>query len=419
MNFTPFGSVAALCAVLGAMPAQACLWDRDTLAQEASGRLDVVHTAVGAFDRNPPRYYEMRAERLSAELTRQPQAAEATLYDDLAVALDQLGRSSEAIDLMQKKAAAVERMTAPAARAEQEYRRLANLGTFHAHRWFRAPDRAAALEDLQEALRVLRAAIALNPDAHFGREKYQIMVLAWLLRGYEEPLRVERRSRGESSTDFSRSFIDRPTAGEDPDHVIRGLCGLVQLGSAWESIDVFRALEFTTNSARVAHLSQMVTLRIAELAKAGIRSAHPYCETLARPENAELLWRVELKSFLEPSPDDAIRNLEFFQRARAISETNAAARTKFMEDRFRQGMHPDTHPDFLDGGPRGLPAAPTPRTRSHSQAIVRDRRRPHYAHLRLGDRRSAARRFGETYLAPPPKGLARNCVTERVDRLGR
>ena len=32
----------------------ACLWDRDTLAEEASGNLEVIKVITGRFPRNPP-----------------------------------------------------------------------------------------------------------------------------------------------------------------------------------------------------------------------------------------------------------------------------------------------------------------------------------------------------------------------------
>lgn len=115
--------------------AHACLWDRDTLAMEIGGVESVVDAAVGRFPRNPPRYYEMRLERVLAELddgATDPLA----LLDDAEVACDRLGDHERALAFMAQKRALLE--TGPDAYsaeqlAEHEYRYLANLGTFYAH----------------------------------------------------------------------------------------------------------------------------------------------------------------------------------------------------------------------------------------------------------------------------------------------
>lgn len=84
----------------------ACLWDRDTLAEEAKGRRDVVRVIIGWFDRYPPDYYQTRLGRVTRELQSAP--SNLGLYDDAAVACARLGRSSEAIDWMAKKKAILE-----------------------------------------------------------------------------------------------------------------------------------------------------------------------------------------------------------------------------------------------------------------------------------------------------------------------
>jgi hypothetical protein len=78
--------------LLSVIPAVACLWDRDTLKEEAAGKLDTVKAITGWFDRYPPRYYEMRLQRVTKELAEKPDALE--LYDDAGVACDRLGRSA-------------------------------------------------------------------------------------------------------------------------------------------------------------------------------------------------------------------------------------------------------------------------------------------------------------------------------------
>src|SRR5688572_11588254 len=92
-------SAVFLLSILSAADSHACLWDRDTLHQEAKDRLHVVHTAVGYFDRNPPLYYTMRLDRISQEIAATPQKLD--LYDDAGVACDRLGRADEAVEWME------------------------------------------------------------------------------------------------------------------------------------------------------------------------------------------------------------------------------------------------------------------------------------------------------------------------------
>src|SRR5690242_9773526 len=96
--------LAAACAIA---PAGACLWDRDTLEHEGGKMPDGVQTIVGWFDRNPPLFYEMRLARVTNELRVSPDRLD--LYDDAAVAADRLGRDDEAVALMGRKRAAMER----------------------------------------------------------------------------------------------------------------------------------------------------------------------------------------------------------------------------------------------------------------------------------------------------------------------
>lgn len=54
------------------LSAAACLWDRDTPAEEALGLPEVVAVLTGRFERNPPLYYEMRLARVTLHLQSQP-----------------------------------------------------------------------------------------------------------------------------------------------------------------------------------------------------------------------------------------------------------------------------------------------------------------------------------------------------------
>ena len=134
----------------------ACLWDRDTLAEEARGRGADVEVLVGWFDRYPDEYYRMRLERVKRELVTSP--GDLALYDDAAVALDRLHRSDDAIAMMAGKKAVLDSLPDSDDKKEHQYRYLANLGTFYAHRWVvqSREQREAGYEDLNSRRNISR-----------------------------------------------------------------------------------------------------------------------------------------------------------------------------------------------------------------------------------------------------------------------
>lgn len=345
-------SLAVPQAVLG------CLWDRDTLAAEARGSLEAVQTAVGSFERLPPRYYQMRAERAVREIEA-PNAA-ASVYDDLAVALDRLGRQTEAIGWMERKEAVVRRIVGRRERDEQEYRRRANLGTFYAHRWIRAADRRAAEPDLREGIRWIQAALELNPNAHFGRERYQLMALRWYLDGLQ-PVLVDRSRPGFLSVNAVLPFVV-PRNEVEGEAALAGLSGIVQLGGSWENIDVFDALEFAARAAGRASLALLFKLRRAEIAAAGGRTANLRALELEKPEYREIgqVLPPGVGRFGQPRPEMRARIEAYFREARARVEANQAERQSFLEQQFELGWHPDTHRDFWLSEPLLRPLPPLP-----------------------------------------------------------
>ena len=135
-------ALTALALLLGLpLSVAACLWDRDTPADEARGLPEVVAVLTGRFERNPPLFYEMRLERVTDHLQSHPEDLAA--YDDAGVACDRLGRGDEAISWMEKKRAQLDGLDASRPEVkEQLYRYHANLGTFLVHRWVQARGRS-------------------------------------------------------------------------------------------------------------------------------------------------------------------------------------------------------------------------------------------------------------------------------------
>ncbi len=343
--------VAGLFAVVSLMPRTVespragCLWDRDTLAQEAKGNELIVKAITGRFDRFEPVYYEARLRHLQPLLEAEP--ARLDLYDDVGVALDRLHRGDEAIAVMAGKRAQLDLLPEGSPeRVEHEYRYLANLGTFHAHRWLRNGKDRGDLSDLQEAERLIAAAIELNPEAHFGRERYQLMAIRWLIT----PPAISE-SWDESSV---FSGLDAPPVGalglgnlESAGYsdAAEGIAGLIVLGDGWESIDLFVALMMALDDRGDGHLGAAARSRVTEL--------------LADPARSSLLpgfagtirtaWEELAKDdgFVEPA--DARRIRKWFAAARTEAEAWRASRNAFVERRVAEGTVPDMSKAFWMG----------------------------------------------------------------------
>ena len=302
-----------------------CLWDRDTLAEEAKGKASEVNVLIGWFDRYPAEYYELRLKRVRKTLKEQPDNLD--LYDDAAVALDRLHKSDEAISVMLEKGRRLSLLEESKLKAEHQYRYLANLGTFYAHRWIGRPrkERESDYADLIQAEKLISDAIELNPEAHFGRETYQLMAIRWLIPKNDPS--AEKEYRGQISI-----VEDRNMASSE---AVEGLLGLVRLGSAWKSIDIHAALAGILSEQEHASLALIARLRYEELASSGSESLH---------------YDAEVRGNLLNSPMESLRDenpvREWYQRARETTKSRNALRELYILERLEKGEHPDTHPDF-------------------------------------------------------------------------
>lgn len=167
--------IAAALLMLSAGPALACLWDTDTIGMERRRFPGVNELIVGKFLRHSPEFYAARIKDRRARLAAlgpddgsvgKGSEAHLALLDDLAVALDKTGKPEEAAGVMRQALAL----------APERYETHANLGTHLIHSG-----------QYKEGLEHLKRAIAINPDAHFGRERYQIYVVEYVLARRESP----------------------------------------------------------------------------------------------------------------------------------------------------------------------------------------------------------------------------------------
>jgi len=228
-----------------AAPAAACLWDYDTLQMERERFPGALELIVGKFLRHTDEFYEWRVKDRRAKIAAHDAGEKkltdedlARAYDDLAAALDKLKRHDEAIATIRKKA---ERLPKTG-----EYETHANLGTFLAHSG-----------RLEEGVAELKRAIEINPEAHFGREKYQVLLIEYVIekRGQNEanslPLLPDQRLNFVNDTAacgfaewvLARNGLDQPPY-EDPetkkskptetdaelDRAIKGVLGMMRFG---------------------------------------------------------------------------------------------------------------------------------------------------------------------------------------------
>ena len=336
---TPF----AVLFLLPPLSANACLNDRDSdalafearrlpitapaLTREAPDIPGIVEVITGRFPRNPALYYTLRIARCQKELASDP--SKLTLYDDIAVAYDKLGKSGEALVWIEKKHPRIAKTD-----TEALYRYFANIGTFRVHLWLHEGAKDNRIAELQQARDEIAEAIKLKPDAHFGREATQLWAMEWMLN--------EKQKKSFSCYLYQVESPDR-------DKILIGLAGLIALGNAWESMDVFGAIAGQLNQRGDSKVGFLAELRCRELMKAGKSSLFA---NVKFPEGTQGRGEGYL---IMPPPRHllGITNksnvIAKYSELRTAADKWQATRTAFMEARLKTGHHPDTDTHFWDG----------------------------------------------------------------------
>lgn len=290
--------LATLCGLLIAAMAVACLWDSDSLSHEARGKLSLIDAVTGRIERYPPVYYEKRIELAKKALKTKK---DFSLYDDIAVAYDRLGQHKQSIAYMALKRKEM------AARPNEvdstvRYRTEANEGTFWAHKWYAEGRRVETKRELIKGRDMIAKAIQINPDAHFGREHVQLMMMDWSLEPEKKPL---------------WRYLDEKK--ELNEKTKEGLVGLMVLGNAWENPEVLGALGSV--KAQDNAVNQLILFRIKEVQK----------ET-----------KLDDRLFKRPPQTADEHNIrENFDRLRGNANEFQANLASFVERRVQSGMHPD------------------------------------------------------------------------------
>lgn len=205
--------------------AVACMWDYDTLKMERSRFPDALELITGKFLRHSPEFYEWRIQDRLKRLESDP--ANVALRDDLAVAYDKTGQHEKAIET----ALNIEKLQ------PGRYETSANLGTFLFHSG-----------KVKESLVPIEAALKINPEAHFGRERYQKWLTEYIIerqKGRELKLPMADVNPGDfatrevtesNSVKIDNEFADflqkklgkQQLEGEDAAAAIKGVLGMMR-----------------------------------------------------------------------------------------------------------------------------------------------------------------------------------------------
>ena len=238
--------------VATARHSDACLWDYDTLKEESLGQADVAAVVTGDLKKHSSAFYEAKSTYTRAIIDKGD--APKDRYDDLAVALAKSGTLDDAIKVLDDK----EKLF------PGEYTTQANLGTFFAMKG-----------DIKLALHYLKKAIAINPDAHFGREKYQIQLLGYLeklagdatLASKENFLGIDAGKdgfAGNTSVIINMSGRGAKQGRKAPSQPVAAIVGLMQFGDGQDSPHLWWALAWALIEQGNAQLA-LRALRRAEV----------------------------------------------------------------------------------------------------------------------------------------------------------
>lgn len=240
----PIFSFLVIIPLLIPQPALACLWDSETLAMERERFPEAHELIMGMFVRHSETYYEWRVEKI---LAKQQQEWALIDYDDLAVAYDKLGQQDKAIETIQKK---MERWP-----EQGRYESEANLGTFYIHSG-----------QFEKGLVHINKAIEINPDAHFGREVYQKLLVEYVLKQRAEgatlPLHTKNSANEGGFARFvlsAQGITDEEKQVEEINKAIKGVLGMMRFGHHDSPVllealgDLFRYGEWEQDAVNLAN----------------------------------------------------------------------------------------------------------------------------------------------------------------------
>jgi tetratricopeptide (TPR) repeat protein len=249
--------IAAALLVLHASPADACLWDYDTFKEESLGDKEVAQILKGELRKHSRAFYEAKVTYTRAIVDAGN--AKKERFDDLAVALAKTGQLDDAIAVLADKEK----------RFPGEYTTEANLGTF-----------LAMKGDVAGALDHLKKAVAINPDAHFGREIVQIQLLEFHQKLAADPTLDEKQTFLGLGVEEDGPFIVRTKRDKKQDKAIdkqiKGIVGLIRFGDGEANPHLWFALAWALVQRGDNQLAMYAFRRAEQLGHklAGAHGAH-------------------------------------------------------------------------------------------------------------------------------------------------
>lgn len=295
----------------------ACMWDYDTLEMERQRFPYAQELIAGHFLRHSDVYYEWRIADRSKKSRDARTPAD---YNDLAVAYDKLGRHEKAIETIEEK---IERWP-----EEGRYESEANLGTFLIH--------AGRLE---AGLPHINRAIKINPDAHFGREVYQKLLVEYVIQqraaGATLPL---SEAYGPGPIGFAEFLVKhQKIKREDQDRKLRkavkGILGMMRFGN-YRSPVLLEALGDLLVAVHLQDDSKMLAARA--YLKASYEVADEPAKTLYR-ERAEQILDLQVArnlSELEEEMQQELEQANEYYRQIEVDETFWAATGKNLDRQY-------------------------------------------------------------------------------------
>jgi len=312
--------------------ATACIWDNDTLRDEQRGLPGVFEVLVGQYERRSDFFYHDRIDKMKALLARD--ANNESAYDNLAVALFRVGQHDQAIATLAEKEK----------RFPDRYTTASNLATFH----MLSGDSASAIPLLEKALKV-------NPDAHFGREKYQLMLAKYLVAAKDaeeystedflgnQPFRTlpstnpATPSETKLAPNYKFAFANWHEAeplGDEDAAAMKGILGMIRFGTD-KSPDLYYALGNLLTKrgdrnlavrayARAIDLMHPRSADIKDLSRlvGGIISGEkPTLEVMQKERDAGQAWAKKYMDYTDDlirarkDPEDEKNFDKFYQRA--------------------------------------------------------------------------------------------------------
>jgi tetratricopeptide (TPR) repeat protein len=288
---------------------QACLWDVDTLQMERRRFPGVNELITGNFTRHSPDYYEWRLKDRVQRLAVTP--GDPALIDDLAVAYDKLGRQAEGIAVLSEVL-----QTHP-----QRYETVANLGTLKIH-----------AGDLETGAALIAEAIRINPDAHFGRERFQALLVRYLQQSQmsqDGVLSTETRWEHYQPVGFARYVLQQAglsefgeEGGRELDAALKGLLGILHFGSHTSPVVLEALGDVLLRTGKGETDARLMAARAYLMAKRGSK----------RPE-ASAAYDVMIGEALSPNADfDGVPRDKALRQLERDLEPDLAAAARRFED---------------------------------------------------------------------------------------